>query len=168
MNNISTSPCAETMYIGIVVSRHIAGIHNALAIYLQVYGASHDRDESESDIDYIERCAEQDYYDGFQNAAVFQDIFDLCQIGVGTKPYTANQRLADSQTVINKMNVHDLAEMFYVRVEGITHKGRLHRYLTRPDGNYATFTRRAGKAVCARYMRRFGYGNSAAILERVE
>lgn len=65
-------------YVSSLVNRFLAGDRTVYETYSEVYGASHDRAESVSDADYIRRCSEQDYWDGFDGAAVYQEIFDQC------------------------------------------------------------------------------------------
>lgn len=47
-----------------------------MAVY-GCYGTSHEQGEDEDSAQYIERCLEQDFVDGFNNASMFQDLFAI-------------------------------------------------------------------------------------------
>jgi hypothetical protein len=57
-----------------IVAMHASGEIDAYRAYTGVYGDSHERYEGESDIDFIRRCAEQDYYDAQDGSCVYQNL----------------------------------------------------------------------------------------------
>lgn len=68
-------------YVAHVVCLYESGKDNAFEAFLAAYRGSHERMESEADLEYVQRCAEQDFHDGEQGAAVYQDVYDeLCLI----------------------------------------------------------------------------------------
>lgn len=66
----------RTEYVRRIVAMHMAGNSDILNTYSSAYGATHEREEGESNLAYIQRCAEQDFHDGEQQGAVFQEIYD--------------------------------------------------------------------------------------------
>lgn len=61
---------------------NLSKVHEAVKA---VYGESHEQSDDEGNDDYLERCIEQDYQDGFNGAAIFQDLFDRTQLFVNGK-----------------------------------------------------------------------------------
>lgn len=69
-------------YVKHVISLYERGADNSIDVLLVTYSDSHPRNEGESDLEYIQRCAEQDYHDGELGAAVYQEVYDeLCLAG---------------------------------------------------------------------------------------
>lgn len=64
-------------YIGFVKGRFGGDQARLKDVVCAVYGASHEQSDEESDGQYLERCLEQDFVDGFQGAAMYQDLFVL-------------------------------------------------------------------------------------------
>lgn len=62
-----------------ILADHLLGTTNALGLFKEVYGDSHEQAEGESDQDWLKRCAEQDYWDGEHGAAVYQDFYDALE-----------------------------------------------------------------------------------------
>lgn len=63
-------------YVRMVLEDHRQGKTDVMANYKAVYGNSHDQAEDESDIEWLTRCAEQDFFDGQHDAAIYQDFYD--------------------------------------------------------------------------------------------
>lgn len=67
--------------------KHVIGLYeksgnSAIEALLVSYSDSHQREKGESDLEYIQRCAEQDFHDGELGAAVYQEVYDeLCLAG---------------------------------------------------------------------------------------
>jgi hypothetical protein len=69
-------------YVKHVIGLYERGEDNAFEAFLAAYTDSHPRKEGESDLEYVHRCAEQDYHDGELGAAVYQEVYDeLCLAG---------------------------------------------------------------------------------------
>ncbi len=68
--------CAESEYKKEVLRRYTTGEDNAYEAYLPVYG---EPKEGESDIDYVARCAEQDWDDAPWGGAIYQEVADEYQ-----------------------------------------------------------------------------------------
>lgn len=69
----------RSRYVAMVIADHQSGKTDALMNYKEVYGESHVQAEDESDLVWIRRCAEQDYWDGEHGAAVYQDFYDALE-----------------------------------------------------------------------------------------
>lgn len=63
-------------YVDRILAKYQAGEDNAYEAYKRVYGASHNQSADESDLEYVKRCAEQDFEDAELGAAVYQEIAD--------------------------------------------------------------------------------------------
>ena len=61
-------------YRSAVLTAYTSGQDNAFEAY-QAAGYSQPH-EDESDLDYVDCCADQDFEDGFLDAAVYQEIYD--------------------------------------------------------------------------------------------
>lgn len=66
--------CAE--FVRRVVDLYVSGQDNAYEAYRHVYGATHEQQTDESDLDYVKRCAEQDWDDAAYQGAVYQEVAD--------------------------------------------------------------------------------------------
>lgn len=66
----------KSRYVDRIVGMYESGEDNAYESFKRLYGETHHQDKDESDIDYVRRCAEQDFEDGTQQAALYQEIFD--------------------------------------------------------------------------------------------
>lgn len=69
-------------YISLVKARFGGDEARVKSVVCAVYGHSHEQGEDESDSQYIERCLEQDFVDGFSDAAMYQDLFALASAQV--------------------------------------------------------------------------------------
>lgn len=65
---------AHRLYVAWIVYLYVTGQDNAYETYRQVYGGTHS--QSEGDIQYVVRCAEQDFLDGERDAAVYQEVYN--------------------------------------------------------------------------------------------
>lgn len=69
-------------YVKHVIDLYERGGNGAIEALLVTYSDSHQREKSESDLEYIQRCTEQDFHDGELGAAVYQEVYDeLCLAG---------------------------------------------------------------------------------------
>lgn len=59
-----------------VVAKYLAGKENAYEVYKRTYGKTHEQEESEDDLSFVRRCAQQDVEDGPYGGAIFQDVYD--------------------------------------------------------------------------------------------
>ncbi|MDD5056511.1 MAG: hypothetical protein PHQ60_01960 [Sideroxydans sp.] len=69
----------RSLYKAWIIYLYVTGQDNAYEAYKAIYGSSHIQENNESDIDYVSRCSEQDYWDGEQGAAVYQEVFDALE-----------------------------------------------------------------------------------------
>jgi len=87
------------LYVAWIVYLYVTGQDNAYESFKNVYGASHVQQSDESDLDYVCRCAEQDYWDGSDDAAVYQEVFDALSV-IGEPP---TQKAKDEPAAFHKM-----------------------------------------------------------------
>ncbi len=63
--------CSQSDYVAEVLRLYTAGDDNALEAYQACYVQ-----EDEGDLDFVRRCAEQDYDDAPYGGAVYQEVYD--------------------------------------------------------------------------------------------
>lgn len=62
----------KSKYTEKIIELYTSGKDNAFEVYLEIYQPGAD----ENDLEFIKRCSEQDYDDGFYDGAIYQEIFD--------------------------------------------------------------------------------------------
>jgi hypothetical protein len=74
------------LYVAWLTYLYVSSLDNVYETFKAVYGESHVQTEDESDLDYIKRCAEQDFHDGASGAATYQEVFDALTSMIGGQP----------------------------------------------------------------------------------
>lgn len=72
-DTVMTHDTLKNAFVGSVLLAYILGEDNALEAYQTVYGNPR---QGEGDIEFIVRCAEQDFDDAQYQGAIYQDVFD--------------------------------------------------------------------------------------------
>lgn len=75
--SVAANDLLRLSYANEIVSKYVAGDESILLAIKTAYGDTHIQDDSETTVDYIRRCAEQDFFDGEHDAAIFQETYDF-------------------------------------------------------------------------------------------
>lgn len=110
----------KSAFIGNIIGDYVRGKENAYEAYKRAYSSTHEQTEGETDIDYILRCAEQDFDDCYENAGVYQDYLveltaKIQKLGVSNSKVTSNiplPGLINTELVTSLLYMTDMANNY--------------------------------------------------------